>query len=88
MPDDFFSFTLGHLARNFSWNELNVVYKTRENEDFMVYQKDNLFAWLKYNELEVVFIAAPEDTADIDSVLEFGDVWERVVQKRGMSGIG
>ena len=85
MPAEFFSFTLGHLARNLSWTELNVVYKTGESNFYMINQKLNFLTWLKYDRLRVEFIAAPGNAADVGGALEFGAAWARVVQKRGMS---
>ncbi|OQV16976.1 putative Atrial natriuretic peptide receptor 1 [Hypsibius exemplaris] len=88
MPFQFFSYTLGYLARQFSWRELNVVYLKNDNKGFSFAHRTRLLEFLPYDYLQTGdFIAVPtvsSDSAPDVLVANLTDqrAWDLVVQKR------
>ncbi|OQV25453.1 Atrial natriuretic peptide receptor 1 [Hypsibius exemplaris] len=84
MPDDFFSYTLGFLARQFSWTELNVVHILNDGNGYMSDQRTHFFEYLQYDNLKVDFFALPMQwTPDGEEYVEFEEqTWKFVISKR------
>ncbi|OWA54242.1 hypothetical protein BV898_18653, partial [Hypsibius exemplaris] len=88
MPFEFFTYTLVHLARQFSWRELNVVYLENDNKGFSFAHRTRFFEFLHYADLRTGdFIAVPtvsSDSAPDVLVANLIDqrAWDLVVQKR------
>ncbi|OQV16977.1 putative Atrial natriuretic peptide receptor 1 [Hypsibius exemplaris] len=88
MPFQFFTYTLGYLARQFSWRELNVVYLENDNKGFSFSHRIRFLEFLDYDDLQTGdFIAVPtvssENAPDV-LVANLTDqrAWDLVVQKR------